>query len=45
MLNHIGGEMVSMLTLTTVYHGFKPRSGQTKTIKLVFAASPLIMQH
>ena len=33
--------MVSMLTSSVVCHGFEYRTGQTKTLKLVFAASPL----
>ena len=31
--------------VTDLDHGFEPGSGQIKTIKLVFAASPLSMQH
>ena len=41
--NGIGASMVSMLALTAVYHGFNPRPGQAKTIKLILA--PVIMQH
>jgi hypothetical protein len=41
--NYIGGVMVSMLALSD--RGFKPRSGQTKTIQLVFVASLLSTQH
>ena len=37
--------MVSVLTPSVVDHGFEARSGQTKTIKLVFVASPLNTQH
>jgi hypothetical protein len=37
---HIGGVIVSMLDLSEVDRGFKP-----KTIKLVFVASPLSTQH
>ena len=38
--------MVSMLVSIVVDRGFDPWSGQTKdTIKLIFVASPLSMQH
>jgi hypothetical protein len=37
--------MVSVLASTVVDSGFDPRSGQTKTMKLVFVASPLSTQH
>jgi hypothetical protein len=40
-----GGAVVSGLTSSAVDRGFEPRSGQTKTIKLVFVASPLSMHH
>ena len=43
--NCIGGVMVSMLASSAVDRGFAPRSGQTKTIKLVFVAFPLYIQH
>ncbi len=33
--------MVNVLASSAVDSGFEPRSGQTKTIKLVFVASPL----
>jgi len=36
--------MVSMLASSAVDCGFEPQSGQTKTIKFVFAVSPLTMQ-
>jgi hypothetical protein len=42
-MNHVGGVMVSMQSV--VDREFEPRSGQPKTIKLVFVASPLSMQH
>jgi hypothetical protein len=31
---HIGGVMVSVLSLRAVDHGFKPRPGQTKDYKM-----------
>ena len=34
-----------MLASRVFDHGFEPQSGQPKTIKLVFAASQLGMQH
>jgi len=37
--------MVSVLTSSAVDRGLEPRSGQTKTIKLVFVSSPLSTQH
>jgi len=37
--------VVSMLASSAVYRGFEPRSGQIKTIKLVFVASPLSTHH
>jgi hypothetical protein len=37
--------MVSVLASSAVDRGFKPRSVKPKTIKLVFVASPLSMQH
>jgi hypothetical protein len=43
--NHIGGVVVSMLASSAADRGFKPRSGQTKTMKLVFVASLLSTQH
>jgi hypothetical protein len=30
ILDIIGGIMVSMLTLSAVYHGFEPKASQTK---------------
>jgi hypothetical protein len=33
-LNRIGGVMVSLLASSTVDHGFKPLSGQTKDYKI-----------
>ena len=42
-MNHVSGVMVSMQSV--VDREFEPRSGQPKTIKLVFVASPLSMQH
>ena len=41
----IGGVMVSVLTSSWVDGGFEPGRVKPKTIKLVFAASPLSMQH
>ena len=41
--NCIAGVMVSVLTSSAVDHGFEVRSNQT--IKLVFVASLLSMQH
>jgi hypothetical protein len=43
--NHIGGIMVSLLASSVVEHGFEPPSGQTRTMKLIFVASPLSTQH
>ena len=40
----IGGVMVSMLDSGAVAREIEPRSGQTKTIKLVFVASTLSTQ-
>ena len=37
--------MVSVLVSSAVDREFEPRSGQTKTIKLVSVASPLSTQH
>jgi hypothetical protein len=37
--------MVNVLASSVVDRGFEPQSGQTKTIKLVFFASPLSTQH
>ena len=42
--NHIDVK-VSVLSSSVVYRGFECRSGQTKTMKLVFVASPLSTQH
>jgi hypothetical protein len=36
--------MVSMFALHVVDHGFKPGHVKSKTVKLVFVASPLSMQ-
>ena len=48
-LNCIGGVIVSMVASSALEEdrGFVPQSGQTykKTIKIVFVASPLSMQH
>ena len=33
-MNRIGGVMVSVLALSAIDHGFKPRSGQTKDYKI-----------
>ena len=44
-INRIGGVMVSVLTLRVLDHGFEPRPGQSKAIKLILAASPLSMRH
>jgi hypothetical protein len=38
--NRIGGVMVRVLAMSAVDHGFEPRLGKTKDIKLVFVASP-----
>jgi len=40
-----GGVIVSMLNSIVVDHGLEIWSGQPKTIKLVFVASPLSTQH
>ena len=37
--------MVSVLASSVIDRRFEPRSGQTKTINLVFVASPLSTQH
>jgi hypothetical protein len=42
--NRIGGVMVSVLASSVVDRGLEPRSGQPKTMKLVFVASPLSTQ-
>ena len=34
IVNRIGGVMVSMLVSSVVYHGYEPRSGQTKDYKI-----------
>ena len=39
----ISDAMVSVFASSVVGHGFKPRSGQAKTIKCGIAASPLGM--
>jgi hypothetical protein len=41
----ISGVMVSMLASSAIDCGFESMSVKLKTIKLVFAASPLCMQH
>jgi len=43
ILNRIGGVMISVLASSVVDRGLESQSGQT--IKLVFVASPLSMQH
>jgi hypothetical protein len=43
--DHIGGIIDSMLTSGAVYRGFEPRSVKPKIINLIFAATPLSMQH
>jgi len=45
--NHIGSVFFFWIVLASraVHREFEPRSGQTKTIKLVFVASPLSTQH
>jgi hypothetical protein len=43
--HRIGGVMVSVLASSVVDRGFEPRSGKTRTIQLVFVASPLSTQH
>jgi hypothetical protein len=44
--NHMGGVMVSVLTLSAVDRRFKPRSGQTKDYKIgICFASLLSTQH
>jgi hypothetical protein len=40
-----GGVMVSVLASSVVDHGFEPRSGKPKNMKLVFVASTLSTQH
>ena len=45
MYNHVDGVMVSVFPSSVVYLGFKFSSVKPKTIKLVFAASPICMQH
>ena len=40
-INRIRGVMVSVLASSAVDRGFESRSGQTKTIQLVFVGSPL----
>jgi hypothetical protein len=42
---HICSVMVNVLAFSVVDYGFKSLSGQAKTIKLVFVASPLSTQH
>jgi hypothetical protein len=44
-VNHIGSVMVSVLASSAVDRGFDPDQVKPKTIKLVFVASPLSMQH
>ena len=43
--NRIGGVIVSVLASSSVDRGFEPLRVNTKTIKLVFVASPLSTQH
>ena len=42
--NRIGGVVVSVVVSSAIDRGFEPRSGQNKTIKLVFVASLLSAQ-
>ena len=42
--NRIGGVMVSVLASSAVDRGLEPQPGRTKTIKLVFIASPISTQ-
>jgi hypothetical protein len=44
-INRISGVMVNVLALSAVDRGFEPDRVKPKTIKLVFVASPLSMQH
>ena len=44
MQNRIGSVPVSVLVPSVLYRGLEAQSGQTKTIKLVFVASPLSMR-
>jgi len=37
--------MVGMLALSSVYHGFKPSSGQTKDYEIGFVVSQLSTQY
>jgi hypothetical protein len=37
--------IVLILSMSAVDCGFEPRSGQLKTVKLIFVASPLSMQY
>ena len=41
----IGGVMVGILSLNVIDRGFEPSQVKPKTMKLVFVASPLSMQH
>ena len=41
----IGGVTVSVLASSAVGRGFEFRSSQSKTTKLIFAASPVSTQH
>ena len=41
----IGGVLVNVLASCAVDHGFEPDRVKTKTIKLVFVASPLSTEH
>lgn len=45
LYRHIGGIMVSVLASSVVDRRVNSRTGQAKTIKVVFAASPLSIQH
>jgi hypothetical protein len=44
-IDRIGGVMVSVIASSAVDRGLESRSGQTKTIKVVFVASLLSTQH
>ena len=44
-VSHIAGVMVSVPALSKIDHGFEPRPGKKRTIKLVFAASPWLPQN
>ena len=44
-LDRLGGVMVSVLVLSAEGRGFDPGRVKPKTLKLVYAASPLSPQH